>query len=256
MKRRSTFLLAFLMPFVMLSACGGGDDDDADDRLDVADPVVRLVHAVPGAPEVTLFRDNAAQSSQVTNLPYKGASRYFDVQSNSARWEVRTATSPELTVGDVEFNAERGRKYTLIAVPDANSLTDVVLIDDPYDKGVTSDNARLRVFNAAFNAADLDVYFTEPGVDIATATPSFASLDYKAAQPVSGDDSIETEGSTYRLRITTAGTKDVIFDATVELAENADWLIVPVPDQLAVNAIKVLVIRADSDEPAVELPAN
>ena len=33
---------------------------DLDDRLDLADPKVRLVHAVPLAPNVSLFRNDVA----------------------------------------------------------------------------------------------------------------------------------------------------------------------------------------------------
>ena len=43
---------------MFVAACGGGDDN-LDDRLDIADPKVRLVHAVPGAPNVALYRDNS-----------------------------------------------------------------------------------------------------------------------------------------------------------------------------------------------------
>lgn len=243
-----------LIPFFFVAACGGSDDDDLDDRLDVADPKVRLVHAIPGAGEVSLFRDNVAQASEVTNVPYKGASNYFDVDSNSARWEVRTTTTPAVSIGDVEFEAERGDKYTLVAVPDAGDLTDLVLIRDPYDKGITSDKARIRVFNAAFNAGNVDVYLTEVAQAIDSVTPQFAGADFREAVPASGDDSRELEGGTYRLRVTTAGTKDVIFNAVVDLDENADWLLVPVPGDVGGGeTLRVLVIKSDDGAPAVEL---
>lgn len=253
MKTSLRSLLAF-MPFMLLAACGGSNDDDLDDRVNLADPKVRLVHAVPLAPNVTLFRDGVAQAAEVTDVAYKGASNYFDVDSNSARWEVRTATTPALSVGGVEFEAERGQKYTLIAVPDAGSVTDVVRIRDPYNKGITSNNARLRVFNASFNAKELDMYVTAPAADIATATPTFADVDYKDAEPASGSDSIETEGGVYRLRFTATGTKTVIFDAEVDLAKDADWLLVTVPG--AADEIRVLVIKSDDGAPATELTSR
>jgi hypothetical protein len=252
MKPVSKLLLA-LVPALFLAACGGGDDDDLDDRLDLADPKVRLVHAVPAGPNVSLFRNDAAQASEVTNVPYKGASNYFDVSVNEATWEVRTATTPSASIGEVTFNPSRGKKYTLIAVPDAGSLTEVVLIDDPYNKGLTSDKARLRAFNAAFNAANLDVYLTAPGADIATATPTFAAVGYKQAKPASTVDSIEVTGGTYQMRLTPAGSKTVVFDAQVVLADNADWLLVPVPASLDANHANVLVVRADSSSPAIEI---
>ena len=245
------FLLA-LLPVLLVAACGGGDDS-LDDRIGVADPKVRMVHAVPLAPSVSLFRNGVAQAGDVTNLPYKGASKYFDVETGTAQWDVLTATNPALTVGGINFDAQRGKKFTLVAVPNAGSVTEVALIVDPYNKGIVSDNARVRVFNASFNASAVDVYLTAPAVNIATVVPTFAAVGYKQAVPSSGADSIEVEGGAYSLRITTAGTKTVIFTTPVTLAQNADWLLTSVPGSVAANDLKVLVIKSDEGVPATEL---
>lgn len=245
-------LLVALVPALFLVACGGGDDDDLDDRLDLADPKVRLLHAVPLAPDVSLFRNDVAVGG-ATDLAYKDATNYFDVSTATQKWDVRTTGTPALTVGSVTFDARRGTKYTLIALPDTGSVTEVALIADPYNKSIASDNARVRVFNAAFNAASLDVYLTAPGADLATATPNFSAVGYKTALPVSGSDSIQLEGSNYQLRMTTAGTKTVVFNAQVSLARNADWLLVPVPASVTPNDTKVLVVQTDSSTPATEL---
>jgi hypothetical protein len=253
MKTSYKLILAAIVPVMMLAACGGSDDDDLDDRLDIADPKVRLVHAVPLAPNVSLFRNDVAQASEVTNVAYKGASRYFDVDTLNATWEVRTATTPAAVVGSQTFTAERGWKYTLIAVPNAGSVTELALIRDPYDKSIDSNNARVRVFNASFNAANVDVYLTAPGVDLNTVTPGFAGVGYKQSAPPSSSDSTEVNGATYTIRITTAGTKNVIFSSTVELEKNEDWLLTTVPGSINPNDIKVLVIQSDQGVPATEL---
>lgn len=249
----STKLMLALAPVFLVAACGGSSDDSLDDRLNIADPKVRLVHAVPLAPNVSLFRADVAQAGDVTNLPYKGASNYFDVSNTSAKWDVRTATTPALPVGSVTFDASRGRKYTLLAVPDAGSVTEVVLIDDPYTRGIATDNARVRIFNGSFNAASVDVYLTAPGADLATATPNFGAVGYKQAAPATGINSSEIEGGAYSLRITTAGTKTVIFTSPVNLAKNADWLLTSVPGSVTPNDVKVLVIRSDEGAPSTEL---
>lgn len=245
-------LLVAVVPALFLAACGGGDDDDLDDRLDLADPKVRVLHAVPLAPDVSLFRNDVVVGG-ATDLSYKDATNYINVSTATQKWDVRTTGTPALTVGSVTFDARRGNKYTLVAVPDAGSVTELVLIDDPYNKSIASDNARVRVFNAAFNAASLDIYLTAPGADLATTTPNFAAVGYKAALPVSGSDSVQIEGGSYQLRMTTAGTKTVIFDAPVNLAKNADWLVVPVPGSVTPNDTKVLVVQSDSGVPATEL---
>ena len=46
-------VLLACVPVLGLAACGGSDTQD---RLDVADPEVRFVHASPIAPNLTLYR--------------------------------------------------------------------------------------------------------------------------------------------------------------------------------------------------------
>ena len=212
MNKRQLLALA-LLP-AMLAACGGSDDS-LDDRADIADPKVRLVHAIPGGPAVSLYRDNQAQGADVTNMGYKGASNYFDTSRGTYTWDVRTTGTPQVTVGSQRFETHQGNKYTLIAVPDAGSLTEVQLIADPYNKSLTSDDARVRVFNAAFNTPSVDVYITAPGVNLANLAPTLPAVGFKQAAPVSGADSIDVEGGAYVLRLTAAGSKTVLFTAPV-----------------------------------------
>jgi len=250
MNKRQLLTLA-LLP-ALLAACGGGDDS-FDDRADIADPKVRLVHAIPGAPNVSLFRDGLAQASGVTNMPYKGASDYFDTEGSVHFWEVRTATTPPVTVGSQQFETHTGNRYTLVAVPGGGSLTEVVLIADPYNKSIVSNDARVRVFNAAPNTAGVDVYITAPAVDIAAVAPNLAGAGYKQAVPASTDDSIDLEGGNYTLRLTAAGTKTVIFTAPVTLTQNADWLLIPVPASATPGDVRVLVIQPSASAPSIEL---
>ena len=250
MNRRQWLALAVIP--AMLAACGGSDDN-FDDRADIAPPKVRLVHAVPGGPNVSLFRDNQAQLSDVTNMPYKGASNYFDTDRGTHTWEVRTATNPALSLGSQTFETSTGNKYTLIAVPNTGSVTEVVLISDPYNKSITSDNARVRVFNASFNTASFDAYITAPGTDINTVGPTLAGAAYKQPVPASGADSIDLEGGNYTLRLTAVGTKTVFFAAPISIPKNADWLLVPVPAGVTPGDVHVLVVQSDSGAPATEL---
>jgi hypothetical protein len=246
-------LLLAAAPVALIAACGGGDDS-IDDRIDVADPKVRLVHAVPLAPNVSLFRNDQPAATEATNLPYLGATNYFDVESGNATWTVRT-TAGNATVGAQTFDASRGNKFTLVAVPAASSLTEVIAIRDPFNRNLGDDDAFVRVLNAAFNAPDVDVYVTAPGADIATATPNFSSIDYRAVEPASGSDSREFPGNNpYQIRVTPAGSKTVVFSTTVTIGNRADWLLTIVPDGITANNIKVVRVVTDSSSPAVELP--
>ena len=63
-----------------IAACGGGDTAD---RLDLANPSLRFVHASPLAPNLTLTRAGVAQTDE-TNVPYGFASNYFDIDTGAA----------------------------------------------------------------------------------------------------------------------------------------------------------------------------
>lgn len=154
-------LLLACLPLGALAACGGGDTAD---RLDVADPVVRFVHAAPIAPNVTLYRDTVAQPD-ATNVAYQFASNYFDVDMGVADWSVKTAAGG-IDVGAVSIDPLRGTKYTVVAYTTSATANAVALISDPYNKPLTSDSAHLRLMNASFNAANVDVYMNTPGTDI------------------------------------------------------------------------------------------
>jgi hypothetical protein len=243
-------VMTVLATAAFLAACGGSDDN-FDDRADLAEPKVRFVHAIPDGPDVTLFRGDEAQSF-ASDVGYLFASTYNEVDDDRAEWRVETSTGG-LEIGAVDFNPERGDKYTLIALPGASGTgsPNVLFIEDPYNKGL-SDDARVRVVNGSFNAPEIDVYLTGPSTDLTTATPRFDDVDYGDAEPDSGDDSVQLEGGTYRLRITTADTKNVIFSADVALDDNEDWLLLTVPD--GATGIKVLVVKADdADETTEEL---
>jgi len=245
-------LLALAVIPAVLAACGGSDDS-FDDRADIADPKVRLVHAVPGGPDISLFRDGAPQAADVTAMAYKGASNYFDTDRGSHTWEVRTATNPAVPLGSQTFETHTGNKYTLIAVPNGASITEVMMVADPYNKSITSDDARVRVFNAAFNTPQFDVYLTATATNLNAVGPTLGGAAYKQAVPASGADSIDLEGGSYVLRLTAPGTKTVFFTAPVTLPKNADWLLVPVPGGLAPGDVRVLVVQSDMGAPATEL---
>ena len=248
--------MLFLIPAFVLSACGGSDDDSLDDRLDLADQKVRFIHAVPGGPELTLYRGSTAQAD-ATGVDYKFASHYFDVSTNTETWSVSTSGATPVAFSTVTLDARRGNKYSLVALPSADAV-DALLIDDPYNKGLTSDKARVRVLNASVNAQNVDIYLTAPAVDLASVGPNFAALQYKTAMPSSGNDSQEFNGGSYQLRITSAGTKTVIFSAPVTLDNNADWLLLSIPaaglGAFVPDQIKVLVAKSDdSSQTTLEL---
>lgn len=227
-----------------LAACGGSDTED---RFDVADPKVRFVDVARLSANVTLYRNDASQSD-ATNVGYKYASHYFDVSPGNAAWSVRPAANTATALATVSFDADRGDRNTIVAVAGGSGL-EAVLIRDPYNKSLTTDKARVRVINAALNAQAIDVYITLPGADISNSVPEFPNVQFKQSSPASGNDSIEYPGGSHQLRVTLAGTKTVIFSAVVNISDNADWLLVPIPTadtgEPAAGDVKMLLVQGN-----------
>lgn len=250
-------LLLALAPVLLIAACGGGDEaDDLADRLANADPKVRLVHAGVFSGPLTLSRNGTAWPA-ASNVAYANASSYFDVPTGTAEW--RVATDGNINVGTVNVTANRGNRYMFVAVP-SFGLTgaELLLITDPYDWGLTTASARVRVLHAAANTLGaLDVYFTLNSADISTHTPNFADVGYKTAYPASGANSLDfaVGAGSYTLTITPAGSKTAIFQAPVSLANNADWLVTLLPDSIVPSDLRVLVVKSD-DSAATQEIAN
>jgi hypothetical protein len=248
-KALRAFLLA-LASTSLLVACGG--DDNFDDRADTADPKVRFVHAFPGGPAVTLQRGGVPEAA-ATNVDYKYASQYYGVPTTFANFSLRAAAT-NTEVATASIDAQRGTKYTLVAMP-ATGAAELLVINDPYHKRLTSNDARLRVINAAPNAQTFDVYLTAVGIDLSTVLPGITDLAYKKVAPASGEDSIEISDGTYQLRITPQGSKKVIFNTLVSVPDNADWLLVVLQDDVAApttNAVRMLLVRSDDSADATD----
>ena len=254
------FLLV-CVPALFLAGCGGGDTAD---RLDLANPAVRFVHASPSAPSLTLYR-NAAAQPDASNVAYKFAANYADIDTNAAVWAVKTAVGGA-PVGTVAIDPVRGNKYTIVALPSTFADNTVVLITDPYNKPLTSDSTRLRLMNAAYNAPSVDVYMNAVGTDIAAAgvNPLIAATAFKTAGPASGSDSVSIPAGTYQLAITAAGTKTMLFKGTLNFGANKDILLLGVPGDIPINVpggnppapngIKVLA-KTEGTVGAVDVPA-
>ncbi|MCG1041310.1 DUF4397 domain-containing protein [Mycetohabitans sp. B8] len=235
-----------------LGACGRGGKD-LGTELGLTSAQARFINALPIGPNLDYYLNGQANA---TNVQYKGVTRYRDVSAGT-QTATYNATGTSLAVASQAFNAAKGHHYTTIAIQGSSSAISV--IDDPYDKGLLSDKARVRGFNASFNAPNVDVYVVAPGTDISGVAPTLSSIAYQHAVPASGQDSVYLSGGTYQVIVTRADTKTpILTSAPVKLADNADWLILTIPSggigDVVPGNIHVLVAQGnDADTSAQEL---
>ncbi len=234
-----------------LSACGGGG---AADVLNLGTPSARLVNAMPNDPSLVLYRNSDVQTDAGTPT-YEESSKYFQTVTATSTWSVRDAATG-LQVGSTSVDASGSTLYTLVAFPGTGTQADLVQISDPYDVGITSDNARARFVNGSLNSGTFDVYLSAPGVDLNTVMPTMSAVAYEGASPASGSNSYSFPSGTYEVRLTLAGTKTVFFDGTLSAAKNDDLLLVTLPNSDVVGDVKILDIPSAASELNSEILGN
>ena len=169
---------------------------------------VRVVNLIPyaGAPINVTIDDNPLASG----LNFESQAPYQTIQSSSISNPTRTieatveSAPSNLIITTVAPVGEAQYTYLMfgpITAPIGNLFDDTVL-----DSG--AGNFNLRVINAAAGIGAVDVYLTAPGEDLNQVSPSVAGIDYAAP---SGFGTVPF--GNLQLRITRAGSKEVIFDS-------------------------------------------
>jgi hypothetical protein len=249
MKTTSRVCLLALAAASALSACGGGD---IEDLLNVADPKVRFVHAAASAPNLTLSRNDEARAG-ATDVPYQTASGYADVSNGGADWRVRTANGA-VELDKTSLDIHRGDRYTFLALPTATAGgASLFSVRDPYSQPLvaTPQVGRLRVVNGAPGGKAFDVYVTSSSADLDDVSATLRDTGYRESRPRSGEDSLTLVSKNYRLRLTETGTRNVLFDADLDMADRSDRLLVAVPSPAGDSRpLRVLVVGINSHEDA------
>jgi hypothetical protein len=244
-------ILLACVPVLGIAACGGSD---VQDRLGVADPAVRFVDASAIAPNVTLYKATVAQSD-ATDVSYKFASDYFDVDSGFADWTVKTAVG-NVSVDSASIDASQGTKYTIVLQPTSATGSGVYIIADPYNKPVGSNSTRLRVVNGRFGADPVDVYMNAPGTDIASVgvNPLIAATAFNTSGPSSGSDSVDIPAGSYQVTIAAAGTKTTLFKGQLAFGDNEDILLVVLHDATLAGKVQTL-FKVEGTGGLTQMPA-
>ncbi len=125
--------------------------------------------------------------------------------------------------------------YTILAYDSGGALRTAVLGEDIA--APVAGTVALRVFDAATDAGAIDVYVTDPAVDIATLTSP--SLTFPASTSLQTSAFVSIAPGTYRIRVTGAGNpSDVRLDVasvTLTSQEVASLLLTPTSGGTLVN---------------------
>lgn len=216
--------LAGLAMLGLLAGCGGGEDPTK--------AKLRLVNASSGYAALNLVVDDDTRQSSVA---YGGAEGYVDIDPKHTDTELR-ASGSSTALATLTPALTKNRHYTVLAYGRVGALQALLLDEntDTPDSGKT----RLRIVNAAPEAGALDVYVTDTGDTLASATALQAGA---TAGTVNAAATVNA--GTRRLRVTGAGSKtDLRLDlSTLALpSERAATLVLtPGAGGVLVNALLI-----------------
>jgi hypothetical protein len=210
--RRTPFPVCARIVSLLLAGCLAGCEG-ANDEIPPGDPIprqgsIRVVNAIPDAPRVTVllfanaFADlDFGEASPLTKqLVGIYTMRFVYVNPDGDAIQVFPAERIELTQED-EVNFVLAGTW---AQPQLLRFENIEI-----DFGVVARNdADVQVVHAATDSGAVDVYLTEAGADLATAAP-LGTFAFGAV-----GDLVRVDAATNRqLRVTTAGTTNVLFDS-------------------------------------------
>jgi len=192
MFRKSWFAVALVASAAIACNDSNGPDDIS---------MVRVINASPDGPTVDFVLDGSLVQSGIT---YASPSAYQNVDEDADNLTLKSSSNgSSVTTHEVEL--ETGRHYTEVLTGRATNLVSTFYEDNQDDP--SAGNVKIRFIQAAPSMPLADVYITASATNIANVSPNLSNVAFRNT-PVY----IQVAGSTYRLRLTAAGTKTVLFD--------------------------------------------
>lgn len=195
--------------------------DTSFEILDIDTPAdVRVVHAVPDAPPVDVYVNDAtaANAPAISGLPYGGAAidpnTYVSLTAGTNNVLVTAAgNAGVVAIPATDLELAAGQQYTVYA---SGLLADgiVPFITEDDDRPVATE-ARIRIAHLSPSAGPVDIYVTAPNTDITNIEPNFAGVELRQETGY-----VELAGGNYDVTVTLAGTKTAaIGPATITLSD-------------------------------------
>lgn len=217
-----------VLPLLAMVGCGsssspGTQRSDTASTATTDDPIERglidIVHASPDAPNVNVWFDGI---KRLSNIRYKGAASWFEEESStSVEVEAILPGTNAVVIGPGDIMVKQGSRTTVIALNKVNSIEPLVLMT-PVDQ-ISTTETQVRVVHGAPNVGMVDVYVTQPGIDLST-TAALGTFEFKGTL-----GPISVPAGMYQVRVTPAGDPDTVaYTADIELTGGNDVVAVAV----------------------------
>ncbi|MGY5739258.1 DUF4397 domain-containing protein [Vibrio antiquarius] len=216
-----------------LVACGSDSDTIEYSNL-------QAVHASSDAPLANVWIND---KSSLTGVDYGIGSGYMKLREgmNSIQVDVQLPGDETATViPKTELDLDSDLNYNVFVVGDADGSPNPVeplVVTRSADSMADANSLDVQVVHAASGVPAVDLYVTEPGADLASATP-LMNLAYKASTDV-----LNIPAGEYQVRLAVGDS--VAFDSgTISLAANSNLTIAAIStgDSNSTSPVKLLVL--------------
>ncbi|HEX6134898.1 MAG TPA: DUF4397 domain-containing protein [Longimicrobiales bacterium] len=214
----------------LLAAAACGETTGPDLQLDSA---VRVVHAAPETPRL----DVILQGETRAQLEYAEVSEYFTVGAGARELQLNAAGSTTPLI-EVDTTFAMDAHYTVLAAGRAGSIQPIILEDDPTP--ADTGQARIRLVHAAPTAGAVDIYVTEPGIELTSSTPTLTNVDFGATS-----DYMVLDARTWRVRVTVAGTQTILIDLPLLVLSSTRVFTVVMMDTMGSGPPHGLIVLSD-----------
>ena len=188
-------LVAGCLAALLMNGCGNSSNDQAN---------VRALNLISGASGVKI---TAGGTTIMTGGSFETLTGFTGIGAGNQEFKVTLAGSTG-TLVDLIYSLSSGISFSFVTTGTPGA-TIAVLLADVYTTPSGS-NFAFRVLDMSLVATVIDVYLTDPGADIATATPVVTAASFGSPTLF-----VNTPSGSRQMRITTTGTKTVIYDALV-----------------------------------------
>jgi hypothetical protein len=141
----------------------------------------------------------------ISNVAYQGSSGYTQIDSGSGLRVRVTGTTG--TIVDTKLTLA-GKAYTTIYIYGGTASISSAVTADVENKSTTTDNFKIRLANYGIGVPTMDMYLLTSTENLTDALPVVRSVGARSMT-----DYIDLASKSRTLKLTEAGTKDVIFDS-------------------------------------------
>lgn len=248
-------LFALSLSAVALVGCSDDDDNSVDEPVEMTTGHIRIFHAASDAPKVNITA-NGSILNDLEGVDYQIASARFDVETGTYDVAVEAQLPGDTTaeVLSADLTVDMDMNYDIFAVGSvADDSLDLLTVTSSETE-VASGNAQVQIVHAASSAPTVDIYVTAPETALSSEQPTVT------ASFTDFTDLLQVPAGDYQIRITPAGSMDVVYDSgTVNLADGAD-LVIAATNNTGTGDAPVTLLVADGTSSALlwdaEAPAD